>query len=180
METNTLSEQISNMVDKFNDEIHLMCDQSLPFDNNGMNTVRRLGSEPSNIPASVSLSQRLSVDAIRRPEFIRPPPPLPPERRNSTISAATPNAPSVYDLRNAGMFGGPNAMNGRVRSINDLNQDVYNTGGVVYRAPFSNSVDASNYVTHQQDSLPDPPLNSARSSYNRPPPPAYNNYNTQF
>jgi hypothetical protein len=62
-ETHSLSEQISTLVDKLNDDIHLMCDQSLI--QNGAescpSTVRRLGSEPVGIPASISLTQRLSV-----------------------------------------------------------------------------------------------------------------------
>lgn len=169
-----------------------MCDQSLPqaLTDNGMNTVRRLGSEPANIPASISMTQRLSVDAIRRSESIRPPPP-PPERRNSTITAATPTAPSIFDLRNAGVFGRSNPLNGRVRSIQNLNQydqeAAYNTGGVVYRTPFSNLADTTDYSDPQSDTLPEPPPNSGRSSsYQqpqmgyRPQPPAYNNYDTQF
>lgn len=181
-ETHSLSEQISSLVDKLNDDIHMMCDQSLT--QNGTEscptTVRRLGSEPVGIPASISLTQRLSVDSIRRPESIRPP--LPPERRNSTITAATPTAPSIFDLRNAGVFGHQNAMNGRVRSVHDLNQvpaqfdnETHNTG-VVYRAPFSQSAGASNYVNQQYipESLPETLPNTERpGSYTggyRPPP----------
>lgn len=155
----SLSEQISHLVDKFNDEIHTMCDQSLPPQQFDCNTVRRLGSEPCSV-------------SIRRPESIRPPPPMPPERRNSTITSATPTAPSIFDLRNAGMFSKSNPSNGRVRSIQDLNAH----DGIIYRSSFSNSTDDANL----SDSLPDPPMSSTRASSYQPNvsyrtnPPAYN------
>ncbi|KAI6182235.1 IMD domain-containing protein [Aphelenchoides bicaudatus] len=167
-ETHSLSEQISNLVDKLNDDIHMMCDQSLTGPDSCPTTVRRLGSEPVGIPASISLTQRLSVDSIRsRPPFA----PLPPERRNSTITAATTNAPSIFDLRNAGVFSNQSLMNGRVQSIQDLNQmpthygDETYSNGVVYRSAFSQSAGAPNYVSqppYNSETLPEPPMNAER------------------
>lgn len=90
-------------------------------------------------------------------------------------------APSIFDLRNAGLFNhqgavNQDAMNGRARPTNDFNQaqHQFDDTQVVYRTPFSQSADASNYVNQPYNQE-----NSGRAIFYQPPnyrPSSYNDY----
>ncbi|KAI6179368.1 IRSp53/MIM-like proteiny domain (IMD)-containing protein [Aphelenchoides besseyi] len=180
----SLTDTISQLVDQLNDDMNSFSDDPNSVGPHNVIPIRQ-NAHSSSVPPNSSI-QRHSMDTnkMQRPVSIKPPP-LPPQRRNSSITAATPTAPSIVDLRNAGLYGRqPPVYNQGPPSAYNNNSAIYASTREFGQRPsistssqhYPNESIYSNYATaglingqHNDsiDPLPEPP-NSFRNSYQPP------------